>query len=376
MKKIIIGIIMLGDGHRAPALALCNYINQHYAGQYEVKVVDLAKELKADFAYYVYSNSWNKVGLKKPRLSGLIMNIGDNSFVSWLINGFFGMGLKKRLKRFLLREKPQLFVTTHYFFAHRFGALKHRNGMTIPHISINTDPFWAHHFWADRHCDSMVVFSEEAKKELAKRGVAREKIHIFPYPVNPKFERIGKDRLQIRRKLGLQTDVLTFVMSAGGEGLGAMEDHIRFLMNKKLNIQFIIICGRNRKLQVRLEKDVSGFTGPPFIRIRGFVDNMEEYVSASDFVVGKAGANFTFEALNLEKPVIHNAWVINEAGTKDFVVKNGFGFAAQSAHELHDLLIRISNDREILKLCNERIRSFGIENGVEKLGDFIVSHSN
>jgi UDP-N-acetylglucosamine:LPS N-acetylglucosamine transferase len=376
MKKIIIGMILLGDGHRAPAVALSNYINRHYAGSCEVKVVDLAKELKAGFAYYIYSKSWNKVGLKKPRLSAFIMNFGDNGFVSWLVNGFFGMGLKKRLRRFLIREKPHVFVTTHYFFAHRFGALKRKRILTIPHISINTDPFWAHHFWADRYCDSMVVFSEHAKRELAKRGVKRGKIHIFPYPVNTKFERIREDVAGLRSTLGLRPDVLTFVMSAGGEGLGAMENHIRFLINKKLNIQFIIICGRNRKLQARLEKDVAGFTGPPFIHIRGFVDNMEEYLAASDFVVGKAGANFTFEALNLNKPVIHNAWVINEAGTKDFVVENGFGFAARSARELHDLLLKISADRRILKRCYEKIKGSKIINGVEKLADFIVSHLN
>jgi 1,2-diacylglycerol 3-beta-galactosyltransferase len=374
MKKIIIGMILLGDGHRAPAVALGNYINQRYAGSFEVKVVDLAKELKAGFAYYIYSKSWNKVGLKKPGLSAFIMNFGDNGFVSWLVNGFFGMGLKKRLKRFLVREKPHVFVTTHYFFAHRFGALKRTRTLTIPHISINTDPFWAHHFWADRYCDSMVVFSEQAKREMARRGVKSGKIHIFPYPVNPKFERIREDVTGLRRSLGLRPDVLTFVMSAGGEGLGAMENHIRFLINKGLNIQFIIICGRNRKLQARLEKDVSGFTGPPFIHIKGFVNNMEEYISASDFVVGKAGANFTFEALNLNKPVIHNAWVINEAGTKDYVVKNGFGYAAKSAHELHDLLLRISGDREILKRCHEKIKESKIVNGVEKLAEFIVSH--
>jgi hypothetical protein len=34
MKKIIIGMILLGDGHRAPAVALGNYINQRYAGSF------------------------------------------------------------------------------------------------------------------------------------------------------------------------------------------------------------------------------------------------------------------------------------------------------------------------------------------------------
>jgi processive 1,2-diacylglycerol beta-glucosyltransferase len=376
MKKILIGMIILGDGHRAPALALSSFIKQHYAGKYDVKVVDLAQELKAGFAYYIYSKSWNKVGLKRPRLAAFIMNFGDNGFVSWLVNSFFGIGLKKRLERFLLKEKPHVFVTTHYFFAHRYGALKRRNGISIPHVSINTDPFWAHHFWADRFCDSMVVFSRRAKYELAKRGVKRGKIHVFPYPVNPKFERTNNDKLEIRRKLGLESDVITFVMSAGGEGLGAMEGHIKFLIRKKLNIQFIIICGRNKKLKERLEKDIINFHSPPYIHIRGFIDNMEEYISASDFVVGKAGANFTFEALNLEKPVIHNAWVINEAGTKDFVVNNGFGFAARDAHDLHNLLVKISSDHRVIERCNTNIKEYGITNGVDKLAGFIISHSN
>ncbi|MBN1798530.1 MAG: glycosyltransferase [Spirochaetales bacterium] len=376
MKKILIGMIILGDGHRAPALALSSFINQHYMGKYEVKVVDLAKELKAGFAYYIYSNSWNKVGLKRPKLSTFIMNFGDNGFVSWLINTFFGMGLKKRLKRFLLKEQPHVFVTTHYFFAHRFGALKRKNGLSIPHVSINTDPFWAHHFWADRFCDSMVVFSGYAKSELVKRGVKRSKIHVFPYPVNPKFEMINDNKVEARKKLGLETDVTTFVMSAGGEGLGVMEGHIKFLIKKELNIQFIIICGRNNKLRERLKKEIVGGKSPPYIHIRGFVDNMEEYIAASDFVVGKAGANFTFEALNLKKPVIHNAWVVNEAGTKDFVVNNGFGFAAGNAYDLHDLLVKIAADNAVIKRCNTNIKEYGIKNGVGKLADFIISHLN
>jgi processive 1,2-diacylglycerol beta-glucosyltransferase len=375
MKKILIGMMMLGDGHRAPAFALHNYINECYHGEYEVKVIDLAKELKAGIAYYVYSKSWNEVGLKMPKLSALIMNLGDNGFVSWFVNSFFGMGLKKRLRQFLLKEKPHVFVTTHYFFAHRFGALKGKNRLSIPHISINTDPFYAHHFWADRFCDAMVVFSEQAKRELMKRGVEGRKIHVFPYPVNRRFENTIEDKNQIRKKLGLKANMITFIMSAGGEGVGAMEDHIRFLKSKKLNIQFIVICGRNGRLKEKLEKDVTGFNGPPFIHIRGFVNNMEEYIAASDFVVGKAGASFTFEALNLKTPIIHNTWIINEAGTKDFVVNNGFGFAAKDASELHDLILKISLDFSILEECKARIREFGIINGVEKLARFIISHA-
>ena len=364
---------MIGNGHFSPALALSDYINNNYSRKYKAKVVDLAKELNAHFFYRSYSESWKYVGLRKPLLATAFFNLGDNRFISWLVNGFFGMGLKKRLKAFLEKEKPDIFVTTHYFFAHRFGALKKNGKSAIPHISINTDPFFGHHFWADRCCDAMVVFSKEAKSQLKERGVSSAQIHVFPYPINPKFEIIKYYPREIKKELGLRQDTLTFSMSAGGEGIGIMHDHIKFLQRKKLDIQFVVMCGRNKELKFKLEQEVKGFAGPPYIYVKGFVHNIEKYLIASDFMVGKAGANFTFEALRLGKPVIHNAWVHNEIGTKDFVVDNGFGFAADTPWDLHSLILKIVKDKRILNECKKRIAGHKIINGTAQLSDFIIN---
>lgn len=103
----------------------------------------------------------------------------------------------------------------------------------------------------------------------------------------------------MREKFGLEKDKLTILVSAGGFGVGNIEHLLEALSFLETPSQIVAICGRNEELKTKLEKlsieklNNERVTFKPI----GFTKEMDEYMSASDLIVGKPGGLTTSEAL-------------------------------------------------------------------------------
>lgn len=89
------------------------------------------------------------------------------------------------------------------------------------------------------------------------------------------------------------------MVSAGGFGVGNVEHLLKSLSELQTPSQIVAICGKNEELKERLENlartrlDNERVTFHPI----GFTKEMDEYMSASDLIVGKPGGLTTSEAL-------------------------------------------------------------------------------
>jgi 1,2-diacylglycerol 3-beta-galactosyltransferase len=104
----------------------------------------------------------------------------------------------------------------------------------------------------------------------------------------------------LRQKLGLNVSIPVILVVGGGDGMGGIIDISKQLGYElscrltNMQSQMIVICGKNEFAKEELERTSWG--GNVMVHIKGFVNNMDEYMRASDVLVTKAGPGTIAEA--------------------------------------------------------------------------------
>jgi 1,2-diacylglycerol 3-beta-galactosyltransferase len=104
----------------------------------------------------------------------------------------------------------------------------------------------------------------------------------------------------MRKELGLDVDFPTVLVVGGGDGMGGIESISMELGNRlgqsgtKLTSQMVVVCGNNEAACKNLE-NVNWGKGVK-VYVKGFVNNMDEWMKASDALVTKAGPGTIAEA--------------------------------------------------------------------------------
>jgi 1,2-diacylglycerol 3-beta-galactosyltransferase len=109
-----------------------------------------------------------------------------------------------------------------------------------------------------------------------------------------------KDRITLRNELNLDLNLPTVLVVGGGDGMGGIVDIATSLGEKLGSVsdtpayQMVVVCGRNERARKNLLDHQFG----PGVRVnvQGFVNNMDEWMQASDALVTKAGPGTIAEA--------------------------------------------------------------------------------
>ncbi len=368
-KRILIALMEIGYGHKGPALAIQDYILSNHPGRFEVEVVDIPRHLSCNIFDLFYKRLWNGVLLKYPNFSRVGYHFIDNRLLSQGLEKILTINLRRKLLKFLLEKKPDLVLGTHHCCVHMMTLFKSRLG--IPVIGMDTDPFDAHWLWIHPDVDYYIVFSEQAKGKMAERGIAEPKIRIFNYPIHNKFCRRRNSTEEMRKRLGLDPNKTTVLMTDGAEGVGRMTKYITSIIQSRLDVQLVGIAGKNQRLFSQLKEITLEKEHPTKLIVYSLVTNLNELVQASDFVFGKAGANTTFESLIMQRPIIHNSYTPdNEKGTMEYVVGENLGRYCPDEEKFLALLKSIIDDRKIIADMKENIRKKNIVSGTPDISEF------
>jgi len=201
--------------------------------------------------------------------------------------------------RLLKRMQPDLCVATHFLPAEILAWLIAKKKLRARNAIVVTD-YDVHAMWLCRTVDRYYVAIEEAAEYLAHIGVAREKLRITGIPVDPLFA-VPVNRTEARRHLGLDAEATLILISAGGYGIGPVEQLVRDLLELQKPWQIAAIAGKSEKTRKRLEELARAAgqlpTGSGRLCPVGFTTEMDKYMAAADLMVGKAGGLTTSEAL-------------------------------------------------------------------------------
>src|SRR5260370_6765800 len=150
------------------------------------------------------------------------------------------------------------------------------------------------------------VAIEEAAEHLAHIGVPREKLRVTGIPIDPLFA-APLNRFEARKRLGLDADAAVILISAGGHGVGPLEQLVRDLLTLQRPWQIVAIAGKPQKIRRGLEglaKEAGKLPrGAPKLFPVGFTTEMDKYMAAADLMVGKTGGTTTSEALSCSVPM-------------------------------------------------------------------------
>src|SRR5262249_54533657 len=184
--------------------------------------------------------------------------------------------------------------------------------------------------------------TERAEQQAFEHGHDREHVFLASGMImKPKFyQKTTVNRVEERRRVGLDPDIPVGIVLFGGHGSSTMLDIVRRINDASIKVQLILICGKNTKLQSAIKSVQSRF--PMFVE--GFTQNVDYYMALSDFFIGKPGPGSISEALQLHLPVIvecngrtlpqerYNAQWVTE--TRVGIVLKGFGQIVDGGQQL------------------------------------------
>ncbi len=176
---------------------------------------------------------------------------------------------------------------------------------------------------------------------------------------------------EARARLGLE-DRFTCLVSFGGEGVGRNpRGPIRALLDSDVHPQVVAITGRNEALKEELKA-----LGTNGLRVEGFVENLAEYLAASDVFVGKAGPSSVYEALAVGRPVLASGYAgLNELGVVRFVEGRGLGRHVRTNAALVREVRRYARDPALLEEIARRCMGLNLASSTERFAHHIVRYA-
>ncbi len=294
-KKVLILSAAVGAGHLRAAEALEKEFKKMGVGG-EVKNIDVLNYTNPLFRR-LYGKAYIEMVNKMPEVLGWMYDSLDKPWQNERRRLALDRLNTLPLIKFLKDYQPDIAVCTHFLPSEIISWLKAKGKINFPQAIVVTD-FDAHAMWLCHHYEQYFVALDETRVHLEKLGIPAEKLTVSGIPIDSIFAE-HKDKTEMREKYGLAKDKLTIMVSAGGFGVGNIEHLLSALSDLKTPSQILAICGRNEELKVKLEKLSKEKLNNERVTFKpiGFTREMDEYMSASDLIVGKPGGLTTSEAL-------------------------------------------------------------------------------
>jgi UDP-N-acetylglucosamine:LPS N-acetylglucosamine transferase len=215
-----------------------------------------------------------------------------------------------------------------------------------------------------------MVFSEQSREKILEQGISPRKLKVFPFPINPAFAKKSGPKETLRKNLDIAVEPFTFLFFFGAEGTGPIIKYLKALREKKLDVQVVVLTGKDLGLGKKVEKMAPDLR-PLRIVVRGYVSNLPEYIAASDVVVGKSGPNQVFESLIQERPIMISSFLANERCTTEWVLAKKVGWLCRTPGQFGLLAAHVATRPHVLEEYRRNIRSLELRSGTPDICDFL-----
>jgi processive 1,2-diacylglycerol beta-glucosyltransferase len=293
--RIVILSASAGAGHVQAARALEHAFAAR--GDCDLQNVD-AVRFSSRLLRKVYEDGYIGMVRRAPGLMGLLYDRTDRPWRWKRRHAAIDRLNTRPLMRLLKRMQPDVCISTHFLPAEIISWLKAHRKLQARHVVAVTD-FDVHALWLVRGADRYALACEEAAEYLANVGLPRESLRVTGIPIDPVFA-VPKDRLEMRRKHGLDPGRTTLLISAGGYGVGPIERLVSDLLALGRPWQIVAVAGKSEKTRARLaelaRRAPKGKEAPRLLPV-GFTTEMDEYMAVADLLIGKAGGLTVSEAL-------------------------------------------------------------------------------
>ncbi|HEX6729018.1 MAG TPA: glycosyltransferase [Pyrinomonadaceae bacterium] len=377
-ERVLILSASAGAGHVRAAEALKNAFAKMNAAR-EVRHIDTLDYTNKVFRR-LYSQTYLDMVKSAPEMLGWLYDYLDQPWKKERRRLALDRLNTRPFVKLLKEYKPDLTVCTHFLPAEIISWLKAKQRISKPPAIVVTD-FDIHAMWLCHHYERYFVPMEETRAHMEKLGIPPAKISVTGIPIDPVFAE-HKDKVEMRRKHALKADRVTILVSAGGFGADSLDHVITSLMELQHDAQVIAIAGRNEELRARLLSLVSHAKRKTRVAVNvvGYTTEMDEYMSASDLILGKPGGLTTSEALAKGLVfVIVNPIPGQEERNSDHLLEEGVAIRCNNLPALAFKIDRLLEDARRLGEMRQNVRRLARPNAameivkqLQKVGEIIA----
>lgn len=316
-KKVLILMSDTGGGHRASAQAIDQSLHEQFPGKFEVEIMDIWTD-HANWPYNRFVPVYRFLA-KHPMLWRGFFAYGTFPVTKKLTEISSWRNSYTRFKEAIETSNPDFVVSVHPLcqlmpisIVRDMNKKRSTEKPPIPFVTVVTDLGGAHCTWFDKRADALYIPSEAVKKLAIRNGIKEEKILTKGLPIRPAFWKDAKPKLMMRKLLGIRPNDKTVLLMGGGDGVGGIgsiaSEVAKKLTQLDFNSQLIVICGHNKKIAEQLKKNLPS-TEKVKVAIKGFVNNIDEFMAASDCLITKAGPGTIAEAMTRGLPLVLSSYL-------------------------------------------------------------------
>lgn len=345
-KRILILTADSGFGHRSAANAVAAALKEQHASDCEVDILNPLDDRRAPFFLRDSAADYDRVVRKAPELYRIGYDLSDNEIPSLLIERVVTVALYEILRDMVRTYRPHAIVTTYPIYQAPLAALFAIRQESIPLATVVTDLVEVHRIWFSPDADLCLVPTPAVRSLALAHGLPPERIHITGVPVSPRFTMQPQDKTGLRRNLGWQPGLTTF-LAVGSRRVGRLLEMLHVLNHFGAPLQVAVVAGKDEELLVRLQEIDWHIPA----HIYDFVENMPDLLLASDAVLCKAGGLIVTEALASGLPILLVDVIPGqEEGNRDYVLQSGAGSMVETPLALLETLAHwLADDSALLR---------------------------
>jgi len=359
-RRIHLVFFDAGGGHRNAATALQAQIERQGLAldvslvnlQEVLDPLDILRKLTGiriqDMYNKMLRNGWT---LGSPQLMRVLQTV---------VRTYHGPSVRV-LEQFWKEHSPDMMVSLVPHFNRALQESFEKSFPGRPFVTVLTDlADYPKHFWIESQSQYIVCGTDHAVEQARALGHLDGTVfRTSGMILHPRFyEPSALDRAAERKKLGLDPDLPTGIVLFGGYGTWKMLDILRQINRSSLQVQLILICGRNEKLAEALRREPTRIP----IHVEGFTTQIPFFMALSDFFIGKPGPGSISEALSKRLPVIIdcNAWTLpQERYNAQWVREREVGIVVRSHRQMAGAVAELLKPGELAQF---RARAAAMEN--------------
>ncbi|MCT4595660.1 MAG: hypothetical protein N4A57_15535 [Anaeromicrobium sp.] len=364
--NILFFTVSAGEGHNKVAKTISNYIDNNFPHN-NTKIIDTFHYVNSNL-HKIIIETYMKSIKYIPTLYGYVYKKTEENDSSIMDMGDFlnTILLSRKLKKLLKDFNPDVIVCTHPFPSEALSALKKKGQISVPIVNVLTD-YTIHPSWINSEVDYFVFPCDSFEYELDYWHIPRQKARFFGIPIDNKFH-MNEDREKLCNKLSIKNSFTTLLMG-GGLGLGNIKETLDYVLKYNNDMQIIAITGRNESLY----KYLTNIDNPNLI-VYGFVDNINELMSISDFIITKPGGITVTEALSKELPIIVSYSLPGqEERNTEFILNNSIGMIANSPNSLISCINTLKDNTHKYYELKDNMNKMKKTDSVKNICEFILS---
>ncbi len=355
-KRILILTADTGFGHRSAANALVSALEQYHADECEVTLLNPLDDRRAPFFLRDAAADYDRLIRNVPELYRLGYDISDNEVSSLILESLLTVSLFEIMRDMVRKNDPDVIVTTYPAYQSPLVAYFTIYRCHIPLISVVTDLANVHRIWFNPEVDLCLSPTSEVQTLALENGIAENKVHLTGIPVSPVFSRLKQEKSELRRNLGWDPDLPTF-LAVGSRRVAQLVQILNVFNHFGCPLQVVAVAGKDEELYAQLKKIDWHIPA----HVYNFVSNMPQFMLASDAIICKAGGLVVTEALAAGLPILLIDMLPGqEEGNRDYVLEKGAGVMVDTPMQMLETLSHwLAQDGALMKTYAGIARSVG-----------------